>query len=38
VALLRHGRRTCTARSPACAGCPLLGLCPEGRRRRARLR
>jgi endonuclease-3 len=38
VALLRHGRRTCTARSPACDGCPLLGLCPEGRRRRARLR
>lgn len=31
VALLRHGRRTCTARSPGCGECPLLSLCPWGR-------
>ena len=31
VSLIRHGRRTCTARNPACAGCPLLELCPHGR-------
>lgn len=24
----RHGRRYCTARSPRCPECPLLGLCP----------
>jgi endonuclease-3 len=33
VLLIRHGRRTCTARSPACARCPLLRVCPEGKRR-----
>ncbi|MEA2369217.1 MAG: endonuclease [Thermoleophilaceae bacterium] len=31
VALIRHGRRTCTARSPRCRECPLLSLCPYGR-------
>jgi endonuclease-3 len=31
VALIRHGRRTCTARSPRCRECPLLSLCPHGR-------
>jgi endonuclease-3 len=27
--LLRHGRRTCHARKPACAECALLSLCPR---------
>ena len=36
VLLIRHGRRTCTARNPACAACPLRRICPEGRRRLAR--
>jgi endonuclease III len=31
--LIRHGRRTCTARAPRCAECPLRRMCPEGRRR-----
>jgi endonuclease-3 len=31
VLLIRHGRHTCTARSPACARCPLLEGCPTGR-------
>jgi endonuclease-3 len=31
VALIRHGRRTCTARAPRCPECPLLSLCPYGR-------
>ena len=31
VALIRHGRRTCTARSPRCRECPLLSLCPHGK-------
>ena len=31
VALIRHGRRTCTARSPRCRECPLLSVCPYGR-------
>jgi endonuclease-3 len=30
VNLIRHGRRLCTARAPACPGCPLLELCPFG--------
>jgi endonuclease-3 len=34
--LIRHGRRTCTARSPRCAECPLRRMCPEGRRRLGR--
>ena len=33
TALIRHGRRTCTARAPRCGGCPLLTLCPFGRAR-----
>ena len=33
VSLIRHGRRTCTARAPRCAACPLLDLCPEGKAR-----
>jgi endonuclease-3 len=31
VSLIRHGRRTCTARNPRCHECPLLSLCPYGR-------
>jgi endonuclease III len=31
--LIRHGRRTCGARSPRCGECPLRRMCPEGRRR-----
>jgi endonuclease-3 len=31
VLLIRHGRRTCTARGPRCGECPLLRLCPFGR-------
>src|SRR5205085_10328266 len=27
--LLRHGRRTCYARRPNCAGCPLQRMCPK---------
>jgi endonuclease-3 len=41
VALIRHGRRTCHARSPRCRECPLLSLCPYGRaavKRDARVR
>jgi len=34
VSLIRHGRRTCTARAPGCAECPLLTLCPYGREAR----
>lgn len=34
--LIRHGRRTCTARNPDCETCPLRRMCPEGRRRLAR--
>ena len=33
VLLIRHGRRTCTARSPRCGECPLLRMCPYGRER-----
>ena len=33
VSLIRHGRRTCVARTPRCGECPLLHLCPEGQRR-----
>ena len=35
VSLIRHGRRTCTARNPNCPECPLLSLCPFGRARTA---
>jgi endonuclease-3 len=38
VLLIRHGRRTCTARAPRCADCPLRRMCPEGRRRLAAAR
>ena len=38
VNLIRHGRRTCTARSPRCPECPLLRLCPYGRGRLSRQR
>ena len=31
VLLIRHGRRTCTARAPRCGECPLLRMCPYGR-------
>jgi endonuclease-3 len=27
--LILHGRKTCVARRPKCAGCPLLSLCPQ---------
>ena len=30
--LIAHGRRTCRARNPQCAFCPILPLCPTGRR------
>jgi endonuclease III len=33
VALIRHGRRTCTARAPRCPGCPLRRMCPYARAR-----
>jgi endonuclease-3 len=36
VLLIRHGRRTCVARTPRCPECPLKRMCPEGRRRLAR--
>jgi endonuclease-3 len=29
VNLLRHGRRTCHARRPACEACPLARMCPS---------
>jgi endonuclease III len=29
VDLVRHGRRVCRARRPACDRCPLAGLCPS---------
>jgi endonuclease III len=32
VNLLRHGRRTCHARSPACGECALARMCPSRRR------
>jgi endonuclease III len=35
VLLIRHGRRTCVARTPRCPECPLRRMCPEGRRRLA---
>jgi serine/threonine protein kinase len=33
VLLIRHGRRTCTARAPGCEECPLLRMCPYGSER-----
>src|SRR5919199_1934589 len=38
VLLIRHGRRTCTARAPRCGECPLLRMCPYGRERMRQLR
>jgi endonuclease III len=38
VSLIRHGRRTCSARNPRCQECPLLSVCPFGRARRAEAR
>jgi endonuclease III len=38
VNLIRHGRRICTARNPACPACPLLGVCPYGKRATGRSR
>ena len=38
VLLIRHGRRTCTARNPDCPNCPLRRMCPYGRKRLAQLR
>jgi endonuclease-3 len=32
INLLRHGRRTCHARRPACAECALARLCPSAGR------
>lgn len=29
VALIKHGRHTCTARTPNCGGCPLNDVCPS---------
>jgi endonuclease-3 len=29
--IVQFGRDTCTARAPACEGCPLRELCPHGR-------
>ncbi len=34
VALIRHGRRTCHARSPRCGECPLRRMCPYAREAR----
>jgi endonuclease-3 len=33
INLIRHGRRTCHARRPACRECALLRMCPYGRAR-----
>ena len=38
VSLIRHGRRTCVARAPRCGECPLLDLCPYGRRALSEIR
>ncbi|CAN5522383.1 endonuclease III [soil metagenome] len=34
TALIRHGRRTCSARSPRCGECPLRRMCPWAREHR----
>ena len=34
VSLIRHGRRTCTARAPRCGECVLRRMCPYARSRR----
>lgn len=33
LTMIRLGRTICRPRKPRCADCPLLSLCPEGRRR-----
>ena len=38
VNLIRHGRRICSARNPACRECPLLGICPYGKAATGRAR
>jgi endonuclease-3 len=38
VNLIRHGRRICSARNPDCPRCPLLGVCPYGKRATGRAR
>jgi endonuclease-3 len=38
VNLIRHGRRICTARNPACPKCPLLAVCPYGKQATGRSR
>ena len=38
VNLIRHGRRICSARNPACRRCPLLGVCPYGKQATGRSR
>lgn len=35
VNLIHHGRRTCTARKPACTACPLISFCTTGQRNAA---
>ena len=35
VSLIRHGRRTCVARTPRCGECPLRRMCPYARMRAA---
>jgi len=32
IVLVRHGREDCRARDPNCEACPLLEICPTGRR------
>lgn len=31
MCLIKHGRRTCTARNPRCDACPLTDVCPSAR-------
>ena len=38
INLIRLGRETCRPRKPLCPECPLLPVCPEGRRRTGKLR
>jgi len=33
IQMISHGRALCTARKPKCSVCPLLSICPEGKRR-----
>jgi endonuclease-3 len=36
--LIRHGRKTCTARNPRCEECAVRKLCPYPERERAKAR